>query len=173
PLAVYMTSAVGHTDTTRGARTCVPVAAPSEPRLDETHTSAAVLAGAVGSTGIAMLIVALAPAVITSRVDLERVLRSDTRQSAGRRSRLATEALVAGQVALALLVLSAAGLIVRSLINLERVDLSFQSSGLLIADLTMRGDLYGDAKKQRAMLEGLVPELQALPDVRAASPVVA
>ena len=154
-------------------RTFVAFAPPGVPRLDEIHMSAAVLAGAVGITGIAMLIFALAPAVITSRVDLERVLRSDTRQSAGRRSRLATEALVAGQVALALLVLSAAGLIVRSLINLERVDLSFQSSGLLIADLTMRGDLYGDAKKQRAMLEGLVPELQALPDVRAASPVVA
>ena len=154
-------------------RLFVAFAPPGVPRLDEIHVNAAALAGAVGITGLAMLLFALAPAVITSRVDLERVLRSHTRQSTGRRARLAREVLVAGQVALALIVLSAAGLIVRSLINLERVDLSFQSSGLLIADLTMRGDLYGDAKKQRAMLEGLVPELQALPDVRAASPVVA
>jgi len=154
-------------------RLFVAFAPPRVPRLDEIHVNAAALVGAVGITGLAMLIFALAPAVITSRVDLERVLRSDTRQSTGRRARLAREVLVAGQVALALIVLSAAGLIVRSLINLERVDLSFQSSGLLIADLTMQGDLYGDAKKQRAMLERLVPELQALPDVRAASPVVA
>src|SRR5205814_3467274 len=105
------------------------------PRLDEIHMSAAVLAGAVGITGIAMLIFALAPAVITSRVDLERVLRSDTRQSAGRRSRLATEALVAGQVALALLVLSAAGLIVRSLISPHGVTSSFHSPALLSAEL--------------------------------------
>ncbi|HEY6157425.1 MAG TPA: ABC transporter permease [Gemmatimonadales bacterium] len=154
-------------------RTFVAFAPPGVPRLDEIHVSAAALAGAVGITGLAMLLFALAPAVITSRVDLERVLRSDTRQSTGRRARLAREVLVAGQVALALIVLSAAGLIVRSLVNLERVDLSFQSSGLLIANLTMRGDLYGDAKQQRAMLERLVPEIQALPDVRAASPVVA
>ena len=154
-------------------RLFVAFAPPGVPRLDEIHVNAAALAGAVGITGLAMLLFALAPAVITSRVDLERVLRSDTRQSTGRRARLAREVLVAGQVALALIVLSAAGLIVRSLINLERVDLSFQSSGLLIADLTMQGDVYGDAKKQRAMLERLVRELQALPDVRTASPVVA
>src|SRR5438445_11876795 len=172
-LLAFAGGALGVVVAAAAVRSFVAVAPPGLPRLDEIQLNATALAGAVGITGVAMLIFGLAPAVITSRVEIERALRSDTRQSAGRRSRLATEALVAGQVALALLVLSAAGLIVRSLINLERVDLSFQSSGLLIADLTMRGNLYGDAKKQRAMLEGLVPELQALPDVRAASPVVA
>ena len=172
-LLAALGGALGVVVAAAAVRLFVAFAPPGVPRLDEIHVNAAALAGAVGITGLAMLLFALAPAVITSRVDLERVLRSDTRQSTGRRARLAREVLVAGQVALALIVLSAAGLIVRSLINLERVDLSFQSSGLLIADLTMQGDLYGDAKKQRAMLERLVPELQALPDVRAASPVVA
>ncbi len=172
-LLAALGGALGVVVAAAAVRLFVAFAPPGVPRLDEIHANAAALAGAVGITGLAMLLFALAPAVITSRVDLERVLRSDTRQSTGRRARLAREVLVAGQVALALIVLSAAGLIVRSLINLERVDLSFQSSGLLIADLTMQGDLYGDAKKQRAMLERLVPELQALPDVRAASPVVA
>src|SRR5205823_5990664 len=83
------------------------------------------LAGAVGITGLAMLIFGLAPAVMTSRVEIERVLRSGTRQSASKRSRVGTEGLVAGQVALALLVLSAAGLVARSLIKLERAELSF------------------------------------------------
>jgi putative ABC transport system permease protein len=154
-------------------RLFVAFAPPDVPRLDEIQVNAIALAGAVGITGIAMLIFALAPAIITSRVELERVLRSDTRQSASRRSRLTTEVLVAGQVALALLVLSAAGLIVRSLIKLQRADLSFESSGLLIADLTMRGDLLDDAKKQAAVLERLLPELAALPGVSAVSPVVA
>ena len=172
-LLAALGGALGVVVAAAAVRLFVAFAPPGVPRLDEIHVNAAALAGAVGITGLAMLLFALAPAVITSRVDLERVLRSDTRQSTGRRARLAREVLVAGQVALALIVLSAAGLIVRSLINLERADLSFQSSGLLIADLTMQGDLYGDAKKQRAMLERLVPELQALPDVRAASPVVA
>jgi predicted permease len=143
------------------------------PRLDEIQLNATALAGAVGITGVAMLIFALAPAVVTSRVDLERVLRSDARQSASRRSGLATEALVAGQVALALLVLSAAGLIARSLFKLERAELSFESSRLLIGDLTLRYDRYDDQKKQLALLERLLSQLQAIPGVRAASPVVA
>ncbi|HVH08525.1 MAG TPA: ABC transporter permease [Gemmatimonadales bacterium] len=154
-------------------RLFVAFAPPGIPRLDEIQLNATALGGAVCITGIAMLIFALAPAVITSHVELEWVLRSDTRHSAGRRSRLTTEAMVAGQVALALLVLSAAGLIVRSLINLERADLSFQSSHLLIGELTLRRGFYDDANAQRAMLERLVPELQALPGVRTVSPVVA
>src|SRR5213595_2574170 len=75
------------------------------PRLDEIHLNATALAGAVGITGVAMLLFGLAPAVLTSRVELQRVLRSDARQSGSRRSRFATEGLVAGQVALALVVL--------------------------------------------------------------------
>ena len=120
-----------------------------------------------------MLIFAVAPAVITSRVDLERVLRSDMRQSVSRGSRFATEALVVGQVALALLVLSAGGLIVRSLMKLERAELSFEPSHLLIGDLALRYDQFDNGAKQRALLDRLVTSLYAIPGVRAVSPVVA
>ena len=143
------------------------------PRLDEIQVNATVLVGAVAITSIAMLIFALAPAVITSRVELERALRSDPRHSAGWRSRPATEALVAGQLALALLVLSAAGLIARSLIKLERAELSLEPSHLLIGDLTLRYDRFDTAAKQRALLERLLSQVRAIPGVRAASPVVA
>src|SRR5213595_2642486 len=143
------------------------------PRLDEIQVNATVLVGAVAITSIAMLIFALAPAVITSRVELERALRSDPRHSAGRRSRPATEALVAGQLALALLVLSAAGLIARSLIKLERAELSFEPSHVLIGDLTLRYDPFDTPAKQRALLERLLSQVRAIPGVRAASPVVA
>jgi len=143
------------------------------PRLDEIQVNATVLGGAVAITSIAMLIFAVAPAVITSRVELERALRSDPRHSAGRRSRRATEALVAGQLALALLVLSAAGLIARSFMRLERAELSFEPSHLLIGDLTLRYDQFDTAAKQRALLERLLSQVRAIPGVRAASPVVA
>ncbi|HUF28197.1 MAG TPA: ABC transporter permease [Gemmatimonadaceae bacterium] len=143
------------------------------PRLDEIRLNATALAGAVGITTIAMLLFALAPAIMTSRVQLQEVLRSGTRQSGSRRSRLATEALVAGQIALALVVLSAAGLIARSLLELERAELSFEPSRLLIGELALRSDAYDDVEKQRALLEMLVPRLEALPGVRAVSPVVA
>src|SRR2546429_1815498 len=120
-----------------------------------------------------MLIFGLAPAVLTSRVAIERVLRSGTRQSASRRSRLGTEGLVAGQVALALLVLSASGLVARSLIKLERAELSFEPSHLLIGDLAVRYDLFDTEAKQGTVLDGLLPRVRAIPGGRPVSPVVA
>src|SRR5204863_348510 len=104
---------------------------------------------------------------------IERVLRSGTRQSASRRSRLGTEGLVVGQIALALLVLSAAGLVARSLTKLERADLSFQPSHLLIGDLALRYDQFDSPAKQQALLERLLPQVRAIPGVQAVSPVVA
>jgi predicted permease len=80
---------------------------------------------------------------------------------------------VAFQVALAVLVLSAAGLIGRSLIALERADLAFDPSRLLIAQLALRAGEYDSAPKQLAMLEQLLPAIEALPNVGAVSPVVA
>jgi putative ABC transport system permease protein len=154
-------------------RLFVAVAPAGVPRLDEIDLNATALAGALGITGIAMLVFGLAPAVIASRVELDQALRSDARQSVSRRSRLGMEAMVAGQLALALIVLSAAGLIARSLIKLERAELSFESSRLLIGDLTLRYDQYDDPAKQRALLERLLSRLRAIPGVRAASPVVA
>jgi putative ABC transport system permease protein len=154
-------------------RAFVAFAPPGVPRLGEIQMNATALTGAVVITAVALLFFALAPAIMTSRVDLQRALRSDTRQSASRRLRLATEGLVAGQIALALLVLSAAGVITRSLVKLERAELALEPSGLLIGELALRSDLYGDAAKQRALLERLLPQLEAIPGVRAASPVVA
>ncbi len=143
------------------------------PRLDEIHLNATALAGAIEIAGVAMLLFGLAPAVMTSRVELQRALQSDPRQSGSRRSRLATEALVAGQVALALVVLSAAGLIAKSLLKLERAELSLEPSGLLIGELAVRSGPHDDAARQRALLERLLPRLRAIPGVRGVSPVVA
>jgi putative ABC transport system permease protein len=80
---------------------------------------------------------------------------------------------VIGQIALALLVLAAAGLIGRSLINLQRADLAFDPSRLLVAELALQSDAFADASKQRALLDRLVPALEAIPGVLGVSPVVA
>jgi putative ABC transport system permease protein len=148
-------------------------APPGLPRLGEIHVDVSVLAGAIGITGLAMLIFGVAPALATSRVDVQRTLASGTGQTASRVARLTAESLVAGQVALALLVLSAAALVTRSLIKLERADLAFDSSGLLIGELALRYDRYDTAPKQAALLERLLPHVRAIPGVVAVSPVVA
>jgi predicted permease len=154
-------------------RVFVAFAPAGVPRLDEVHLNATALAAAVALTGAAMLLFALAPALLSSRVEAQQALRSATRHSAGRGSRLVTEGLVAGQIALALLVLCAAGLIAKSLIKLDRAELSFASPNLLIGELALRADYYPDQSRQLRLLDRLLPALEAIPGVRAASPVVA
>jgi predicted permease len=131
------------------------------------------LAGALAITAVTILLFGLAPAILTSRFDLQATLRSGTGHSATRRSRIGTEALVAAQLALALMVLAAAGVIARSLLNLQRADLSLEPSHLWIGELALRSELLASPEKQRAMLNQLVPLIEAIPGVRAVSPVVA
>jgi predicted permease len=151
----------------------VAFAPPGTPRLDEIHLNGTAIGGAVAITAAVALLSALAPALVTSRVELQEALRSGSRQSgAGRRFRLGTEALVVGQVALALLVLSAAGLITRSFMKLERVELAFEPSRLLIAELALPYEGFGDTRKQLALLDRLLPRLEAVPGVRAVTPVL-
>jgi putative ABC transport system permease protein len=145
----------------------------SVPRLEEIHVNAAAFGGAAMITGVAMLLFGLAPAIMASRAQPYEALRSGTRQSANRASRLATEALVAAQVALAVLVLFAAGLVGRSLIKLQTAELSFDASRLLLAELAFRYDRVADKQKQTALLDGLLPQLRAVPGIVSVSPVVA
>ena len=143
------------------------------PRLDEIAVNAGAVAVTALITGLAMLVFAIAPALLTSRSEIQNALRTGARQSTGRRSRVLTEALVAGQIALALVVLAAAGVITRSLVELERAELAFDPSGLLIAELSIRSSQFDDAAKQRALMERVVPALEQVPGVRTASAVVA
>ncbi len=154
-------------------RTFLAFAPETLPRLNEIRVSVATLGGAIGAATIALLLFAVAPALIASRTDLQVALRSDSRQTAGKRSRAATEFLVAGQVALALMVLSAAGLITRSLVKLERADFAFDESRLLIAELGLRYDQLDDARKQRDAIDRLLPLIARIPQVQSLSPVVA
>jgi putative ABC transport system permease protein len=143
------------------------------PLLDTVRVNTPALLGALGITAVAMLLFGLAPALVSARADLQEVLRSGTRQSAGRTSRLVREALVTTQVSLAVLVLSAAALIGRSFVKLENANLAFEPSHLLIAELGLRYDRYQTLDQVLIVLQGLLARLRGTPGVEAVSPVVA
>ena len=154
-------------------RAFVAIAPPDIPRLDEIGVNGTVVMAAIGITACAMMLFAVVPALTSSHVSLQGVLRAGTRQIGGsRRLRLTTEALVVGQIALAVIVLFAAGLITRSLIKLQRVELSYDPRQVLIAELALRADRFDSGKNQRALLDGVLSRLTALPDVDAVTPVL-
>jgi putative ABC transport system permease protein len=143
------------------------------PRLDEVHINGVAILVAIAITVVVTLLAALAPALVTSRVELQHALRTSARQGgAGRKIRLGTETLVIGQVALALLMLSGAGVITRSLIHLQHVELAFDPSHLVIAELAVPSEGFGDTHKQLALLDRLVPRMERVPGVRAVAPVL-
>lgn len=155
------------------ARVFTGLAPAGTPRLDEFRLDAGAVGIAVVVTAIVTLLFALAPALVASRVELADALRTGARQTSGSRGfRRGTEALVVGQVALALMVLSAAGLIARSLLALQHVDLSMDASRLTIAELALPSQRYDDPPKQVALLDRMLPRLEAIPGVRAVTPVL-
>lgn len=151
----------------------IALAPAGTPRLDEIHVSGQVVTGAIAITTLTTLLFALVPALMSSRIEMQGALRAGARESGGsRRSRLATNALVVGQMTLALVVLSAAGLLTRSLIELERVNVAFDPARLVVAELALPRVYMGDAVRQSALLEQLVPRVEALPGVHSVAPVL-
>jgi putative ABC transport system permease protein len=143
------------------------------PLLDRVRLNGAALLGALGITTVAALLFGLAPAVLQSGADALAALRSGTRLSSSRRSRLAREALVSAQLALAVVVLSAAALLGRSFMNLQHAALNFDDRHLLIAELAIRYDQYGTPTEQLPLVRELLAQLRVTPGIAAVSPVVA
>ncbi|HEX5073962.1 MAG TPA: ADOP family duplicated permease [Gemmatimonadaceae bacterium] len=139
------------------------------PRASEIRVDGAALLAAFAITLAATLLFAVVPAVVTSRGDLLQTLGSGVRHSGGRRSRLVTELLAAGQLAIALVVLAAAAVITRSLVALERVNLGLEAPRLLVAQLAFDPYRYDDAKKQARVLETLMDRLGAMPGIEGVS----
>jgi predicted permease len=115
----------------------------------------------------------LAPAFVAARTDVQEVLRSGTRQSHSRRTRVARDALVSAQVALATLMLCGAALIGRSFMKLRAVDLRFDASKVVVAELAIRYDRYDNIARQTRLVHDVILALRAIPGVEGVSPVVA
>ena len=83
----------------------------------------------------------LAPAVRVSRVDLNQALKEGRDRSGGSRQ-LGGNLLVVGEMALTLVLLTGAGLMINSFIRVSRVNVGFDTSHLLMADVELDGNTY-------------------------------
>ena len=113
------------------------------------------------------LLVALAPAMQSLKVDLNNSLKSGLPGTGFRGTRLRS-ALVAGQVALALVLLSGAGLLLRGLYRIVTGDSGFDSSNIAIAAVDLNLERYSDQRGQ-AFYRELLGRLNAMPGVVSAS----
>jgi predicted permease len=137
------------------------------PRANEVSLDSHVLAFTMALSLLAGIVFGLAPAVKTSRVNLQDVLK-ESGGSGGGRHRL-HGVFVAVEVALALVLLVGAGLMVRSLAALWRVDPGFNPSHAITFVLSLPADPNTSSAETRARLRLFDHKMKDIPGVKAVS----
>jgi predicted permease len=138
------------------------------PRANEVSLDSRVLLFTVAISLLAGIVFGLAPALKTSRVDLQEILKESGRGSSGARHRM-QGVFVAVEVAMALVLLVGAGLMVRSLAALWRVDPGFNPSHAITFSLSMPADSKTSSAETRARLRRFDDKMRNIPGVQAVS----
>ena len=144
----------------------------SLPRLNDISISWGVLAFAIVVSVAAGTIFGLAPAWLTTRLNLIATLRQDGRGSNGsrQRSRL-RHALVIGELALSLVLMVAAGLLLRSFWDLFKVQLGFNPSRVVAVETSLpnpndpKTDTYHTATQEAVLLREVLRRNRTIPGV--------
>ena len=144
----------------------------SLPRLNDISISWGVLAFAIVVSVAAGTIFGLAPAWLTSRLDLTTTLRQEGRGSNGsrRRSRL-RHVLVIGELALSLVLMVAAGLLLRSFWDLFKVQLGFNPTRVVAIETSLpnpndpKTDIYRTATQEAVLLREVLRRNRTIPGV--------
>ena len=109
-----------------------------------------------------------APALHTSRVDLNDTLKEGGRGASGVRSR-ARSLLVVAEIALSLVVLVGAGLMIQSFLRLKRVNIGLDAHNVLTANLSLPRVKYKEADQRIGFFKQLLERMRNLPGIEAAS----
>lgn len=139
------------------------------PRANDVRMDPRVLFFTLAVTIVAGMLFGLAPALKTSRPDLNATLKESGRGTSGVRYR--TQAIfVVAELALALVLLIGAGLTVRSLARLWNVNRGFNPQNVLTFDLALPPSTAKETPGQlRATLRQLPDSIAQIPGVAAAS----
>jgi len=148
----------------------------SLPHLNDISISWGVLAFAIVVSVAAGTIFGLAPAWLTSRLDLTTTLRQEGRGSNGspKRSRL-RHALVIGELALSLMLMVAVGLLLRSFWDLFKVQLGFNPTRVMAIESSLPNpndpatDIYRTATQESVFLREALRRIRTLPGVEEAA----
>jgi len=138
-----------------GSRALLALAPQDFPRLAEVGVDARVFLFTVAVSAVTVLLFGLAPAMQTSRIDLNETLkRGMSRGGVGGSGRL-SRVLVIGEIALSVVLVTAAGLLIRSFVALQSVELGFKPDHVLVVDASVPGDSARAALFYRELLADL------------------
>jgi predicted permease len=138
------------------------------PRTEEISLDGRVLLFTMALSLFAAIVFGLSPALKSSRINLQEVLRESGRGASGARHRM-QGAFVAIQIAMALVLLIGAGLMLRSLDALWRVNPGYNPSRAITFSVSMPSSSTTTAAETRARLRQFDEKIRSIPGVRAVS----
>jgi predicted permease len=160
--------AIGLTLAYAGTKALIAVLPGMLPRSGEIAIDAHVLLFTLGASLLAGVLFGIVPALKSSRVDLQDVLKESGRGSSGARHRL-QRVFIAVEVALALVLLVGAGLMLRSLQALWRVNPGFNPDHAITFTLSLAATPQATSAETRARLRRFDAVMHSVPGVEAVS----
>jgi putative ABC transport system permease protein len=155
-----------------GIRGLVALAPAGLPRINEVHVDLRVLVFASAVSLAASLIFGLAPALYSSRRDLNDVIKQGGRTMSGGGGGRLRGALIVFETAAAVVLVIGAGLLIRSFAALSHVNLGFRTERLLVADTAVPVANREAAREGVRFYRNLLPQLAAIPGVQSAAAVM-
>ncbi|HEX8148155.1 MAG TPA: ABC transporter permease [Pyrinomonadaceae bacterium] len=136
------------------------------PRFGETSTDLPVLGFTLGASLLTGLLFGIAPALQSSRFDLNEALKEGGRSGTDGRGRTRIRsALIVVEVALSLVLLVGAGLLVKSFFKLSNTDPGFDPGNTLTASVSLATVRYDTDEKIADFFRRLIERVRALPGV--------
>src|SRR5215813_8602342 len=118
------------------------------PRSDDIRVDASVLLFTLVISIVTGLVFGLAPALQSSRPDLNETLKEGGRSGSGGRQSI-RNVLVVAEIAISLVLLVGAGLLVRTFVALNQVNPGFDDQNLLTFDISLSAKQFPEASKTR------------------------
>jgi putative ABC transport system permease protein len=140
------------------------------PRTQNIAIDLHVIHFALAISALTGLVFGIVPAIQATQLPIRESLNEEGRGGSGSvRQRKMRSALVVIEMAVALVLLVGAGLLLRSFQTLTRVAPGFNSQSLLVVNLPLSPQKYGQSPVRTAVVERIVERVRVLPGVEAAA----
>jgi putative ABC transport system permease protein len=142
------------------------------PRFDETSLDLRVLGFTLAASVVTGILFGLAPAIHSSRLDMNEALKEGGRSATEGRGRSRVRSLlIVSEVALSLVLLVGAGLLVKSFVRLRNTDPGFDPQNTLTASLSLASVRYEKDEQITRFYDQLIERARALPGVESVGAV--
>ncbi|MEK6281440.1 MAG: ABC transporter permease [Acidobacteriota bacterium] len=154
-------------------RLLVAISPANSPRFDEIRIDSRVFFFTLAITLLTGLIFGVAPALQTSRADLNENLKESGRRGAGgERSNRLGSLLIVSEIALSFMLLVGAGLLIKSFSRLQDVSPGFNPDNVLTIRLGLMPGKYPQGEPRAQLFRQAVEKIKAVPGVESVGGVL-